>query len=618
MVRRVLLYWRYALAIATVLLAALVELALQTFYGIHSSFILFIIPVLVSATVGIGPAICATVLSVLLSASFLGFQFNEPWNLLDLLMFLGVAASAIALARVVDRLRRKSALAEAEAKDRAKRADELADELTLLIDGTSEYAIYMLDPDGNVTIWNEGAERLKGWTESEVIGKNVALFYPADAVARGQPAADLARASELGHFDEEDWRLRKDGSEFLAHVTITALHDKDGKLRGYGKVVRDISEERAAERRLAANAEHLRSILSTVPDAMVVTDEQGCIISFSTAAEKLFGYQEAEVVGASFSLLMPPSQRKQHDEYWHRYRNSEEDPNSGTGRVVAGVKRDGTVFPMELVVGEANSEEQRIFTGFIQDLTERQRVEKKLEELREDLVHAARVSAMGTMASTLAHELNQPITAVNNYVEGVRDMLVDADPVIREALEAASSEALRAGDIIRHLGEFVAHGEVARTVEDVPRLVSEAVALGAIGAHEKGVDVRVDLDGAATPVFVDKVQIQQVLINLVRNAIEAMAKSSAREIHIGSRVENPHFVRVTVADTGPGLPPKIAENLFRAFVSTKKEGMGLGLSICRTIIEANGGRIWLEERPGGGAMFHFTLARAIMEISDDG
>lgn len=618
MVRKGSLFWRYSLAVVAVLLAALLRIALQSTFGSHSTYILFIIPVFVSAAFGVGPAVCATALSALLGAPFERIQLHQPWDVLDVFIFLVSALSAILAARVMGRLRRKSALAEADAEERARRADDLADELTLLIDGTSEYAIYMLDPDGNVTIWNEGAERLQGWAESEVIGENLAIFYPADAVAKGKPMADLARANELGHFEEEDWRLRKGGSEFLAHVTITALYDKQGELRGYGKVVRDISEERAAQRRLAANAEHLRSILSTVPDAMVVINEQGNILSFSAAAERLFGYAEEEVVGANVSLLMPSPYQEHHDDYLSRYRDSGEKQIIGASRVVTGVRRDGTAFPMEVVVGEANSDDQRIFTAFIQDLTEHQRAEEKMEELREGLVHAARVSAMGTMASTLAHELNQPITAVNNYVEGIRDLLVDPPPIVREALEAASSEAMRAGDIIRHLSEFVARGEVGRTIENLSHLVNEAVALGAIGAHERGVDVRVEFDDETTSVFVDKVQIQQVLINLVRNAMEAMEKSPKREIHISSKTENAHFVRVTVADTGPGVPPKIAENLFRAFASTKKEGMGLGLSICRTIIEANGGRIWLDPRPEGGSSFHFSLTRANMETGDDG
>jgi two-component system sensor kinase FixL len=224
---------------------------------------------------------------------------------------------------------------------------------------------------------------------------------------------------------------------------------------------------------------------------------------------------------------------------------------------------------------------------------------------------------MGTMASTLAHELNQPITAVANYVEAIRDQLADPDPedfpMMREALDDTAKEAIRAGQIVRRLRDFVARGEVEKTVEKLPELINEASVLGLMGARERGIEPSFDLDPYASPVLVDKVQIQQVLINLVRNACEAMSESPQRRLSITSRADQPGFVRVTVSDTGPGISPTIAEQLFSAFVSTKSEGMGLGLSICRTIVEANDGRIWMEPREGGGTEFHFTLMRAEVE-----
>jgi two-component system sensor kinase FixL len=274
---------------------------------------------------------------------------------------------------------------------------------------------------------------------------------------------------------------------------------------------------------------------------------------------------------------------------------------------------------MELSIGETSGESQRLFTGFIRDLTERQKTEQRLEALKSELIHVARVSAMGTMASTLAHELNQPITAVTNYVEAIRDMLdrpnLDDMPMIREALDDTAKEALRAGHIVRRLRDFVARGDVDKSIEKLPALINEAAVLGLMDAREKGVETRFDLDPYASPVLVDKVQIQQVLINLTRNAIEAMSGCPVRKLTISSRPDQPGFVRVIVADTGPGIAPDIAEQLFTAFVSTKSEGMGLGLSICRTIIEANGGRIWTLPREGGGTEFHFTLMRA--ETRDD-
>lgn len=496
----------------------------------------------------------------------------------------------------------------------------LAEELSLLIDGAQDYAIYMLDPNGNVTIWNEGAERLKGWTAAEMIGKPADLFYPADAVAAGKPRSFLTEAAARGKIEIDDWRVRKDGSEFLAHIAITALKNTDGTVRGFATVVHDISDQRATESSLRHSEAHLRSILSTVPDAMVVIDEWGRMISFSDAAERLFGYSQAEVLGANVSMLMPSPYRERHDGYLERYLTTGERRIIGIGRVVFAQRKDGTTFPMELSVGEATGESQRVFTGFIRDLTDRHRTQEQLEELQSELIHVARVSAMGTMASTLAHELNQPITAVANYVEAVRDLLAQPDPddlpEIIEALEDAAGEAMRAGQIVRRLRDFVARGEVERTAENLPDLINEAAAFGLMGAIEKAVETRMDIDHEAASVLVDKIQIQQVLVNLIRNAVEAMGPSARRILTIRTTPDQPGLVRVTVADTGPGVAPEVAAQLFKAFVSTKTEGMGLGLSICRTIVEANGGRIWMESAEGGGTQFHFTLVRAEAEKLD--
>ncbi|MFD1103590.1 MULTISPECIES: PAS domain-containing sensor histidine kinase [Sphingobium] len=495
-----------------------------------------------------------------------------------------------------------------------------AEDLTLLINGVQDLALSMLDADGKVVIWNEGARQLFGWSEAEIAGNDASFCYPDDAVAQGKPVADMAAALEQGRAEFDAWRVRKDGTEFLAHVSMTALRDQAGALHGLAVVVRDITDQRANDAALRNSENHLRSILSTVPDAMIVIDEHGVILSFSAAAERLFGYDESEVVGKNVSMLMPSPDRERHDGYIERYLRTGERRIIGIGRVVFAQRKDGSTFPMELSVGEATGEDQRLFTGFIRDITERQRTQEQLEELQSELIHVARVSAMGTMASTLAHELNQPITAVANYVEAVRDLLAELDPedlpMIREALDDAAGEAMRAGHIVRRLRDFVARGEVEKTVEKLPLLINEAAAFGLMGASEKSIDARFDIDHDAADVLVDKIQIQQVLVNLIRNAVEAMGGSEERVLTVSTGPDQAGFVRVTIADTGPGVAPEVAAQLFTAFVSTKSEGMGLGLSICRTIVEANGGRIWMEPRPAGGTLFHFTLVRAEPEKLD--
>jgi two-component system sensor kinase FixL len=611
---------RYIMAAGMVLLAAAIRIALEPVLGERASFVPFMLPILASALwCGIGPAVGAIALSLALGLYFAGNGYFAPDVVLEAGIFVLISAGIVALAGAVGQLYQRAQDSERRAELRGREALEVAEELNLLIDGAETYAIYMLDATGHVTIWNSGAERLKGWSETEVIGKHTSLFYPPDAIASGKPEADLARATAEGRFEEEDWRLRKDGSEFLANIAITALHDDQGRLRGFAKIVSDITEQRAARDSLRTRESQLSSILSTVPDAMVVIDELGIILSFSAAGERLFGYAEREVVGQNVSLLMPSPDRERHDGYIHRYLETGEKRIIGTGRVVFGQRKDGTTFPMELAIGEALGGSQRLFTGFVRDLTERQRTEQQLEALQSELIHVSRVSAMGTMASTLAHELNQPITAIANYAEAIRDLLAKPDPddlpMIREALDDTAKEALRAGHIVRRLRDFVARGEVEKSIEKLPELINEGAVLGLLGAREKGIEPHFDLDPYASPVLVDKIQIQQVLINLIRNAVEAMSDCPERQLFITSRADAPGFVRVTVADTGRGVAPNLADQLFTAFVSTKAEGMGLGLSICRTIVEANGGHIWMEQRAGGGTEFHFTLVRA--QLDDD-
>ncbi len=360
---------------------------------------------------------------------------------------------------------------------------------------------------------------------------------------------------------------------------------------------------------------HLRSILATVPDAMIVIDELGFILSFSAAAEKLFGFSEAEVVGENVSMLMPSPDRERHDGYLEHYRRTGERKIIGIGRVTSARHRDGYTFPIELSIGEARLGDKRIFTGFIHDITHRQQTEMRLQDLQSELAHVGRVSEMATLASSLAHELNQPLTAVANYCETLRDLLAsrpddDTLVLVREALDDATSQALRAGQIVRRLREFMSHGDIERQSENLPRLVQEANALALVGSREYGIEVHVQLDPSAEEVFVDRIQIQQVLFNLIRNAIDAMIESPVRSLTIQTVSEPSEFIKVSVEDSGSGISAAVASQLFQPFVTSKTHGMGIGLSICRTIVEAHGGRIWFEPAPDGGTIFIFTLPTA--------
>ena len=367
-----------------------------------------------------------------------------------------------------------------------------------------------------------------------------------------------------------------------------------------------------------AQEAHLRSILETAPDAIVVIDVKGHMLSFSASAERMFGYKEVEVLGENVSILMPSPDRERHDGYLERYMRTGERRIIGIGRVLTARHRDGATFPIELSVGEARIGDDRVFTGFIRDLTERQEAELRVHDLQSVLAHVQRVSEMGTLATSLAHELNQPLTAIANYVEAARDML-ETPPdketlaTIREALDECAAQSVRAGQIVRRLRDFIARGESERRVESLQRLITEASALALVGAGEQDLEVDARLDSAADRVLVDRIQIQQVVLNLMRNAIEAMAESPVRRLLVTSENEAGGFVRVTVADSGPGLAQEVAERLFEPFRSTKESGMGLGLSISATIVTAHGGRIWAEPSKLGGTAFHFTVIDADSE-----
>ena len=368
----------------------------------------------------------------------------------------------------------------------------------------------------------------------------------------------------------------------------------------------------------ASRQAHLQSILDTVPEAMIVIDEQGAMQSFSAAAVRLFGWAPQEAIGRNVSMLMPSPFRQEHDGYLHRYMTTGERRIIGIGRIVVGERKDGSTFPMELAVGEARVGGERFFTGFVRDLSERRDQERRLQELQSELLHVSRLTAMGEMASSLAHELNQPLSAISNYMKGSATLLEAAEinrDRLRDALTRAGDQALRAGDIIKRLREFVAKGETDHAIEEPSKLLEEASALALVGASDRGLRVQLKFDRNVGQVSVDKVQIQQVALNLIRNAIDAMEGSAKRELSVGLRATDDGFALVSVADTGPGIDASVADKLFQPFVTTKATGMGVGLSICRTIIEAHGGRIWVESNASGGATFFFTLPIADTEAA---
>jgi two-component system sensor kinase FixL len=475
---------------------------------------------------------------------------------------------------------------------------------------TAVDGIIIIDGRGTVQAFNQACETLFGYRAAEVIGQNVKVLMPAPYRAEHdgylESYRDTGVRKIIGIGREVEGR-RKDGSTFPMELSVGEAQPHGAPI--FVGIIRDITERKRADAALREREARLHAIFETLTDAMVIIDERGHIESFSPAAERLFGYAESEVGGQNVKLLMPSPYQERHDGYLAHYRETGEKRIIGIGRVVVAQRKDGSTFPMELSVGEARVDERRSFIGFIRDITERQGAEKRVEALQSELMHNARLSTMGQMASALAHELNQPLTAVINYAQASRRLAGagGAPEQLESVLEKTVAQANRAGQIIRRLRDFLEKGDTERRLEAISRVVEEALALALVGAKDIGVRVRLDIAHELPDVMIDRIQIQQVLLNLVRNAIEAMEHSHRRELSLVTRLTAEDTVETAVIDTGPGLAPEVASNLFQPFVSTKAKGMGLGLSICRTIIEAHGGRLTAEANPDGGTVFRFTL-----------
>ena len=358
---------------------------------------------------------------------------------------------------------------------------------------------------------------------------------------------------------------------------------------------------------------HLRSILASVPDGMIVINENGQILAFSSAAEKLFGYKAEDVIGQDVSQLMGGHDQSNHQNYIGAYLKTGKRHIIGVGRVVSAKRSDGTMFPVDLKIGEARVGDHFLFTAFVRDLSEQRRNELRMQEMQAELVHFSRMSAVGTMASALAHELNQPLTAVANYLEAGRDLLdsdsEDAHEILHEALDEASRQAVRAGEIVRKLRGYVSRGEIdARSVPLTP-LLTDSIALARISGDLADIPIDKQIAADIGAVMADPIQVQQVIINLLRNAAEALHGVAAPRIFLEASRGPDEFITVEVCDNGPGMSEEVRTTLFKPFMTSKSQGMGLGLSICQTIIEAHGGKIEAIPSADGGTCFRFTLRR---------
>jgi two-component system sensor kinase FixL len=360
-------------------------------------------------------------------------------------------------------------------------------------------------------------------------------------------------------------------------------------------------------REIADGGALFRALISTSVDGIMVIDARGTVLVYSDACARLFGYGATEVLGNNVRMLMPQPYHAEHDGYLARYGVTGEKHIIGIGRDVTGRRKDGSTFPMYLSVGEGELDGQRIFVGIVHDISSDKERDRRIQELQDGLLHATRLTAMGQMSSAIAHELNQPLGAVMAYAGAMQRLLDLPDPPLAELKDAAmhaGRDAERAGQIIRRLRSFVEKREAVREREALGPLVTEAIALASPSLKTIGIVTQIPAD--LPELMLDRVQIQQVLVNLLRNAAEATADSSSPAVTIAVRREGRN-VLLSVGDNGHGIEPAIAERLFQPFITSKTNGMGMGLNICRTIVEAHGGRIWAENGAGAGAVFHISL-----------
>ncbi|MEP2652070.1 MAG: PAS domain S-box protein [Paraglaciecola sp.] len=366
---------------------------------------------------------------------------------------------------------------------------------------------------------------------------------------------------------------------------------------------------------LDTNAQFL-ALLDAAVDAMIVIDHIGQIEVFNHAAERMFGYKAKDVIGSNVRILMPQPYQDAHDGYLQHFNETKQAKIIGIGREVKAQKSNGEIFPIELSVGEVKKSSHTQFVGIIRDISDRIKVQADLNESRERLAQFTRLSTMGEMAAGIAHEINQPLTAITSYSQACRNFLEQYQPEsedpslikVKAALDKISAQTHRASEVISRLRNFVKKGQVIRTTVNLSSLIQNTLSLAEIDTRilDHGIELKLSNDPRPM-VNIDDIQIQQVLFNLINNAIDSLQNRPSEPIQISTQWVAPKNIEVSVKDLGVGISKEQEASLFLPFFTTKASGMGVGLSISQTIIEAHGGKLTYHKGEPSGSIFTFTL-----------
>jgi PAS domain S-box-containing protein len=498
-----------------------------------------------------------------------------------------------------------------ERREQELRLRHSEERFRLLVTCVKDYAIFMLDTQGYVATWNTGAEFIKGYTASEVIGSHFSRFYPAEAIKRGLPEEELQGAMMQGRFEDEGWRVRKDGSRFWANVIITAVRNADGHLIGFSKITRNLNERREHEEALRQSEERFRLLVDGVTEyAIMMLDESGVVVSWNAGAERIKGYKSHEIVGKHVSHFYP-AEAIQANEPWERLQEARRD-----GRAASEgwrVRKDGTLFWAGVVTTALYDEDGRLygFAKVTQDLTERRHAEALADTTQR----------MHEFIAMLAHELRNPLAPIRNAValmgrKGLNDPALEA---MRKTIERQSLQLARLLDELLDVNR-IARGDLTinREPVDVPEVIARAVETTRPLIEKRGHTLELKIPEAAMRVTGDSVRLTQALVNLLHNA--------AKYTPDGGRISLTALVRgaeldIRVLDNGKGIERDMLEKVFELFVqidplaNDTMGGLGVGLALVRRIIELHGGNVLARsEGPGRGAEFIVRLPLASAEV----